>query len=168
MANPKPSSEVRRPHKKSVNFRNDPEILQRLAKVGELLLENKTAPEIAAAMQQPLGTTQNDIKRVRLLWKEEAKEDLGISRTEALLTYRKVMRAAWDKVKDVANLASADRFLTVILRAQARIDKISGLEVEHVEVSGPEGGPIEIDKIRAKRWKQIAPQLQEVADGHEQ
>jgi hypothetical protein len=159
-----PASQAQRKGKKSVSFKNDPEILARLVIVGDLMLEGKSAPAIAATLKQPLGTTKRDIARVRQLWREESKEAINSAKVDALNMYKLLIRKAWGKINDVANLATADKFMTIVLRTQARIDKITGLEVENLVVSGPQGGPVQvqdIDSVRDKRWKTIEKQLQE-------
>ena len=64
----KPARSVRRKGKKSVSFQDDPEILKRLGRVAEMMLEGKSLYEISTAQRCSIATAKRDIGRVRELW----------------------------------------------------------------------------------------------------
>jgi ribosomal protein L29 len=157
------ATRTRRPRKKSVRWMSDPEILNRLNIVAQLLLENRPAHEIAAAFDPPVGirTIRRDIARVRELWKLRAEEGLEVTRNQAQEQYLKVIQEAWSKV--TAAPERADRYLAIVISAQGNLDRLNGtLAPEKHELTGKNGGPIEtrdIDEIRQRRWQQIAEAL---------
>jgi len=164
---PKRTGDTRREGKRSVNWKDDPEILQRLAEVAVLMNKNKRAFEIAKETKVSIETTRRDIARVRELWKEDARERIANSADQAIAQYGAVLEQAWTDLKKVS-VKSNNRaaFLKIILQAQDRIDKVTGIPDP---ISGPGGGPIPIElvdteKIRKKRWQQVAPNLQKIAN----
>jgi len=167
---PKAEGDKRRRGKKNVNWKNDPEILTRLSKVSELMVQHMSALLIAQATSVSLGTAKRDIKRTRELWKEEAQDRILNSRDLAIAQYGAQIKNAWEKQKDLpATHPNLPAFMNAALRAQERIDKVTGIvDVGRVEHSGPEGGPIPVEvmnmeAIRKKRWKQITSNLGELA-----
>lgn len=164
---PKRAGDTRREGKKSVDWKEDPEILQRLAIVAQLMNKNKHAFEIAEATKLSLATAKRDIARVRELWKEDAKERLENSTDIAIAQYGAVQEQAWLDLAGIPPRSPVrSAVMNVILRAQERMDKVTGI-ADKVEHSGPGGGPIpvevtDMEAIRKKRWKQVAPQLAEL------
>jgi len=161
---PERTGDTRREGKRSVNWQDDPEILQRLAKVAVSMNRNKRSFEIAQELSVSLATAKRDIARVRVIWKQDAKERLEHSADTAIAQYGAVLGQSWEDVQNIpARSPVRVAFMNVILRAQERIDKVTGI-ADRVEHSGPGGGPIEhkvvdVEKIRAKRWQQVAPGL---------
>ncbi|MDD2920991.1 MAG: hypothetical protein PHQ36_01785 [Anaerolineales bacterium] len=156
---PTSAKRVTRKGKKSVAWDADPEILKRLAKVAAMMIEGKYSWEIAETNKCSIATAKRDIKRVREIWKMEALDKLDSLMGDSLATYTRVQAAAWSKAQ--ANPEKADRYLSVILHAQERVDKLSGVgkpETVNVEVSG-QVEVKDIDQIRDQRWKQVADSL---------
>lgn len=155
--------------KKSVNWKDDPEILQRLTIVATLMNKNKRGYEIAAETKVSLETARRDISRVRELWAEDAREHIKTAKDIALAQYSQVIHDAREdlvKVKSRGNPVRA-AYYNVILRAQKSIDSVSGI-AEKYEHSGPNGGPIPVavtnmESIRKKRWNQVADSLGDLA-----
>lgn len=165
---PDRGGDTRREGKKSVNWQEDAEILQRLVKTAELMNQNKRAWEIAIATRVSMPTAKLDIARVREMWRTDAKEHILNARDVAIAQYSQIIQQAWDDVKKVkpTNPARA-AYHNVIIRAQRQIDSVSGL-ASKVELVGAGGGPIQhevvdVEKIRKKRWKDILPSLAEMA-----
>lgn len=163
---PKLEGDARRQGKKNVDWRNDPEILQRLAEVAVLMNKNKRAFEIAKETKVSIETARRDISRVRELWKEDAMERIANSADMAIAQYGAVLEQAWTDLKKVS-VKSNNRaaFMKVILQAQDRIDKVTGIPDP---ISGPGGGPIPVsivdtEKIRKKRWDQVSGNLKGMA-----
>jgi len=165
IVSPDRTGDMRREGKKNVPWKDDPEILQRLAEVAVLMNKNKRAFEIAAETKVSIETARNDIARVRELWKEDAEERIKNAKDSAIAQYGAVLEQAWADLKKVT-VKSNNRaaFMKVILAAQDRIDKVTGIADP---ISGPGGGPIpielvDVEKIRKGRWKQISGNLADI------
>ena len=165
IVDPEREGDTRREGKKNIAWQDDPEILQRLADVAVLMNKNKRAFEIARETKVSIETARRDIARVRELWKEDAKERISNAADSAIAQYGAVLEQAWIDLKKVS-VKSNNRaaFLKVILAAQDRIDKVTGIADP---ISGPGGGPIpvelvDVEKIRKDRWKQISGNLGDI------
>jgi hypothetical protein len=159
---PEREGDTRREGKKNVPWKDDPEILQRLAEVAVLMNKNKRAFEIARETRVSIETARRDIARVRELWKEDAQERIDGAKDSAIAQYGAVLEQAWIDLKKVS-VKSNNRaaFMKVILAAQDRIDKVTGIADP---ISGPGGGPIpveivDMEKVHKKRWNQISGKL---------
>jgi len=165
---PSRAGDTRRQGKKSVNWREDPEILERLVKVAQLMNKNKRSFEIAKETRVSLGTAKLDISRVREIWKKDAKERIAHAQDNAIAQYSALIGQAWTDMQKVkATNPARAAFQNVILRAQGRMDTVSGI-ADKVEHSGPDGGPIEhkvvdVENIRKKRWDQVSNNLAQLA-----
>ena len=166
---PKREGDARREGKKNVSWRDDPEILQRLADVAVLMNKNFRAFQIARETKVSIETARRDISRVRELWKEDARDRIDNAKDIALAQYGAVIEQAWaDMKKASAKSATRPAYMNIILKAQSGINDVTGI-AKRVEHSGPGGGPIEVkpidvEKIRKKRWEQVAPGLAEIAN----
>lgn len=165
---PKAEGDKRRKGKKNLNWKDDPEILVRLSAVSEMIVKQRSAIQIAQDTKVSLGTAKRDIARVKELWKEEAHERVINSRDLAIAQYSAEIKQGWEDVI-VLPVTHPNRpaALNIILRAQERIDKVTGIGGDKVEHSGPNGGPIpvevaDVEAIRKRRWKQIAGSLAEL------
>jgi hypothetical protein len=162
---PERAGDTRRPGKKSIPWRDDPEILQRLAKVSKLMNNGSHAFEIAMETKVSLATANLDISRVREIWKADAEDRLKNSAETAIAQYGAVIAKAWEDIgKLQAKNANRAALLNVIIRAQDRIDKVTGIADP---IGGPNGGPIpielvDVEKIRKQRWKAIEGKLKEI------
>lgn len=147
-------SRVKRKGKKSVGWDSDPDILKRLEVVAELMLRGKNSWGIAEANKCSIATAKRDISRVRALWKQSALEKIDSLMGDSLATYTAVQAEAWTKMKSSPD--KSDRYLAVILSAQEKIDKISGVgkPPDPVEVN-VNIEPRDIEEIRKERWRQI-------------
>lgn len=167
LAKPKAEGDRRRKGKKNLPWNEDPEILQRLSTVAEALIKHKTALEIAQETKVSIGTAKRDITRVRELWRDDAKDRIQFSRDLAIAQYGAEIKQAWADLSTLpVTHPNRPAALNVILRAQERIDKVTGI-ADKVEHSGPDGAPIPVevtnmDEVRKQRWKQITPQLAEL------
>lgn len=168
IAKPRSEGDKRRKGKKNKNWKDDPEILLRLSKVSTLMVQHKTALDIAQDTRVSLGTAKRDIIRVRELWKEDATDRVANSKDLAIAQYGALLSQSWADVNALpATHPNRVAFMNVALRAQERIDKVTGIGGEKIEHSGPNGGPIpvevqDVEAIRKRRWKQIAPNLLEM------
>lgn len=161
---PKRAGDTRRKRKKSLAWQDDPEILTRLAYVAQLMNQNKPAYLIAEKTKVSYATAKRDMLRVREIWREDAKSRLTNTVDTALAQYGAVIEKAWDDMQSLSpgNVAITS-YMNVILRAQDRIDKVTGI-ADPVELQGKDGGPIELsiaemEKVRESRWKKIADKL---------
>lgn len=164
---PEPTGDKRREGKQNISWKEDAEILGRLAEVALLMIKGRRAFEIARETKVSIETARRDISRVRDLWKEDAKERIQNSADVAIAQYTAVQEQAWEDMKKVS-VKSNNRaaFMKVILQAQDRIDKVTGIADP---IGGPGGGPIpveivDVEKIRNKRWQQVKGNLQEISE----
>lgn len=159
---PDRAGDTRREGKESIPWQDDPEILARLADVAVLMNKNKRSYEIAFETKVSLATAKRDISRVRELWKLDATERIANAADSAIAQYGAVLEQAWIDLKKVS-VKSNNRaaFMKVILAAQDRIDKVTGIADP---IGGPGGGPIpvelvDVEAVRKARWKQISGNL---------
>ena len=156
--------DTRRKGKRSTGWKDDPEILIRLSKVAELMNQNKRSFEIASECGLSIATAKRDIARVREWWKEDAEDRLMNSVDIAIAQYGSVIQKTWSDIQGVPSRSPVrPAMMNVILRAQERIDKVTGI-ADKVEHSGPNGAPIpvevvDMEAIRKKRWKLVAGPL---------
>jgi hypothetical protein len=156
---PTKKTKVTRKGKKSIAWNDDPEILKRLGRVAEMMLDGKYSWEIAQENKCSIATAKRDVGRVREIWKSQAMEKLDNLQADSLATYNRVVAKAWRKIED--NPEKADQYLRVIIAAQERVDKLAGIgkpEQVNVNLSG-EVEVKDIDKIRDERWQQVADSL---------
>lgn len=161
---PKRAGDVEREGKKSVPWQEDAEILQRLAYVATLMNQNKPSYLIAEKTKVSLATAKRDIARVRELWREDAKARLTNTADTAIAQYGAIIEKAWQDLTILpVGHATAAAYMNIILRAQERMDKVTGI-ADPIALEGKNGGPIEmsiveIEKVRAERWKAIESKL---------
>lgn len=160
------AGDTERDDKKSINWKDDPEILQRLALVASLMNQNFNSWEIAEKTKVSISTAKRDIGRVRELWREDAKERLANTTDVAIAQYGSVIRDASEQLKK-APVSLKAQFMNVILRAQERIDKVTGI-ADPTSLTGPNGGPIpiqvtDINKIRDERWEKVQASIAALA-----
>lgn len=160
---PDRAGDVTRDGKKSVNWKDDPEILTRLAEVADLMNRNQPSYVIAQECGTSIATAKRDMLRVRELWKEFAKERLEDTVNQALVQYGTVIDKAWTEFEAVPKALKA-QFLTAVLRAQERIDKVTGI-ADPVALGNMNNKPFQVENIedvRTKRWEQVAGKIQKV------
>lgn len=165
IATPERAGDVEREGKKSIPWNEDPEILSRLADVAEMMNKNLPSWQIAAACETSIGTAKRDISRVRELWKADATERITGSKDAAIAQYGKIIYAAWEEF-EAAPKALKKGFLDSIVRAQERIDKVTGI-ADPLAIGGIPGQPVQIvdmDEVRKKRWEAIAARLEKIAE----
>src|SRR5689334_13062612 len=88
---PAAEGDARREGKKNVRWQDDPEIMNRLVKVAELMNRGKRAFEIAVTTKVSIETTRRDIARVREIWKDDAKDRLAHAKDIAIAQYAAVI-----------------------------------------------------------------------------
>lgn len=162
---PDRGGDTEREGKKSINWKEDPEILERLTTVADLMNMNQPSWVIAAETETSIATAKRDMARVRELWKEFANERLEGSLDTSLMQYGEVINKAWENYKDAPASMKA-QYLNVILKAQERIDKVSGI-ADPVDIGNRGNKPFQtedISKIREERWKQINSKVKKVAN----
>lgn len=128
-------------------WRKDPEILMRLSSVSKMMIQGARLWQIAQALGYSLGSAKNDADRVRILWKDEASEDVNENRRRSIALLRTVQEEAW-----VALRAGGDKkpknplTLRIIRECESQIMALQGTEAPiKKELTGKGGGPIEID-----------------------
>lgn len=162
---PDRSGDVTRDGKKSVNWKDDPEILTRLADVADLMNRNQPSYVIAQECSTSIATAKRDMLRVRELWKEFAKERLEDTVNQALVQYGTVIDKAWTEFESAPKALKA-QFLTAVLRAQERIDKVTGI-ADPVALGNMNNKPFQVENIedvRSKRWQQVSGKIQKVVN----
>jgi hypothetical protein len=164
---PEQTGDKRREGKKNIPWKEDPEILQRLAEVAQLMVKGKRAFEIARETKVSIETARRDIARVRELWREDYQERIANVADAAVAQYSAVQEQAWKDMQKVS-VKSNNRaaFMKIILQAQDRIDKVTGIPDP---ISGPGGGPIPLElidteAIRKKRWQSIKGNLKNITE----
>lgn len=164
----KGAKNVTRKGKKSIAWDQDPEILKRLTRVAELMLDGKYSWQIAEELRCSIATAKRDIKRVRELWKTISKEKMEDLLGDSLATYNRVQLTAWAQLR--ANPEKAAHLLKVILDAQERVDKLAGIvkpEPVEVNISG-EVVVRDIQTVREERWNQVMEMMKDVVPTGEQ
>jgi hypothetical protein len=136
----------------SKNWRNDAEILTRLAAVAEMMLRGAKSHQIAVALNESLTTAKRDIGCVRALWSEESRGEIEAVKDQSLEQYNLVITKAWAEFEK----NKSARFLSVVLDAQGKIDDIVGTRAPTLLGVG---NAKTIDEVRKKRWNQVAPAL---------
>ena len=134
-----------------------------------MMNKNMPAWEIAAECETSIATAKRDIARVRELWTRDAKERLELAKETSLAQYASVIRDAKEVLKD-ASPSLKDKYMNIILRAQERIDKVTGI-ADPVAVGGIPGQPVEvvdIEQVRQKRWDSISSRLQKVTQSEKE
>lgn len=154
-----PSAEVNRKGKKNTRFDEDPEILSRLSRVATYRLKGWPAFRIAEALGYPIGSAKRDIARVKALWRKEAKDALKNEMDAALAQYRLALTKAWELVESKPE--KADRYLTLVIQAQERIDKITGANApQEIKFTGETTVTVkDIEAVRKRRWAQVREAL---------
>lgn len=160
---PDRAGDTEREGKISIPWDEDPEILSRLAEVAQMMNKNMPSWEIAAECETSIATAKRDIARVRDLWTRDAKERLELAKETSLAQYASVIRDARESLKE-ASPSLKDKYMNIILRAQERIDKVTGI-ADPVAIGGIPGQPVEvvdIEQVRQKRWDSISSRIQKV------
>jgi hypothetical protein len=158
----KGAKNVTRKGKKPIPWNDDPEILKRLTRVAELMLDGKYAWEIAEELRTSIATAKRDIGRVRELWKTHALEKSENLFGNSLATYNRVQTRAWQGM--IKNPEKEAHYMKIILEAQEKIDKIAGVS-KPTEVNVTVNGAIEIkdiEQVRDERWEQVKDALKDV------
>ncbi len=153
---------VTRKGKKSVPWEQDPEILKRLTRVAEMVLDGKYSWQIAEEMRCSIATAKRDIRRVRDLWKSISKEKMEDLLDESLATYTRVKLTAWNHI--VRNPDKAAQLLKVITDAQEKVDKLAGImkpDTVNVNLNG-EVVVRDIQEVRDERWSQVMDIMKDV------
>ena len=156
---------VTRKGKKSVSWDQDPEILKRLTRVAEMMLDGKYSWQIAEELRCSLATAKRDIRRVRELWKTISKEKMEDLLGDSLATYTRVQLTAWNQLR--REPAKAAGLLKVILDAQEKVDKLAGIvkpDTVNVNVNG-EVVVRNIEAVREERWSQVMDMMKDVVPG---
>lgn len=164
----KGAKNVTRKGKKSIAWDQDPEILKRLTRVAELMLDGKYSWQIAEELRCSIATAKRDIKRVRELWKTTAKEDLEDLYNDSIATYKRAQLTAWNEIR--RDPKKAAQLLGVILDAQKQKERLSGLikpEPVEVNISG-EVVVRDIQTVREERWNQVMEMMKDVVPTGEQ
>jgi hypothetical protein len=131
--------------KKSVRWDRDPEILARLESVNQMMLRGAQRWQIADALDISLRTASRDINRVRILRRRAAERDVEEKVNDSVGQFQAVRQEAWlryDEIKK-ANPTAAARWLKLITEATKEIGELWGLRKLSIELSGPDGGPVE-------------------------
>jgi hypothetical protein len=145
--------------KKSVSWRNDPEILARLAQVAEMILKGERPYQIAKKFKSSLSTAKRDVVRVKTIWQEENRADIVDCKNRSVAQYRLIITKAWENYEK----NGSPKYLSVILGAQGKIDEIEGnLSAREVNLN-----VVDIETIRKKRWDAVASTLNDVLEENE-
>jgi hypothetical protein len=134
--------------KKPVAWRRDPLILQRLVRVENLHLMNITNVAIGEQLGVTEATIRNDLKRLAVLWRERAGDDIQAQKDRSIAIYRKVQNEAF-RAFQAAKDTSLNRgsYLNTIKTSEDSIAKVLGLAPDKHELSGPGGGAIPVREV---------------------
>ena len=89
VATPPPSL---RPGKKSIPWRDDPDIMQRLLLVEDYILAGSRNTEVAKLLKIAEGTVRNDRKRIAELWQDEVASEIAAMRQRSIAQMRRLQR----------------------------------------------------------------------------
>jgi len=121
----------KRKGKKSRPWRGDVDILRRLDVVATMMVQGAQSWQIAEALEVSLKTITRDRRRVRLLWKDKANDEVEECRQESLAQLRSVRMHAWDRytAKDSdGKVKNSATWLRIILEAERDIAKLEGTQ----------------------------------------
>jgi hypothetical protein len=121
---------------KSVPWRQDPDILNRLAIVANLMIGGAKVPQIAEALDMNIRTASRDIARVRELWRKAAEQTIEDRRAASLATYNEVKTRLWEEYR---RLKTSDKsvvnVLAQIASVEGEITKIEGTRIQTIDLT---------------------------------
>lgn len=115
--------------KKTIPWRDDPEILRRLDEVEDLVLSGYRNTEIAAHLGVNEITIRRDRERIAVLWRERTTNDIVAMRARSISNLRRIQRLAdndYRRAKDNDLLEQRPAYLRVQLDAEEKIIKLQG------------------------------------------
>ena len=119
-----------KPGKKSVPWREDPEILRRLATVEDLVLAGYRNTEIADHMKVSEGTIRRDRDRIATLWRDQATSDIVGMRQRSISNLRRLQRLADNEFRrgseEQERKTERPGYLRVQLDAEKEIIQLEG------------------------------------------
>lgn len=117
-----------------------------MAQVEELHLMGVTNWGIAEALNKAgitvtARTVGNDVRRLRVIWRERVGDNSEVNRDRAVQVHRRIQRAAWQEfqaVKDTSLNKSA--YLNTVKAAEDSISKVLGIEAaQKLALTDPSG-----------------------------
>lgn len=133
------------PKRGSLPWQQDPAILQRLALVEEYHLLGHTNYQVADILTER-GTTcseptvRRDLERIRSLWRERIGDSVQKHRDRAVISYRRVQRAAWQEFETTKSTSlNKSAYLNTVKSAEDSIAKVLDAypaEKHDVDVNG--------------------------------
>jgi hypothetical protein len=127
---------VKQHTKRSVNWRQDPEILQRLELVANLMLQGAKTPQMVAALGSSTRTVARDIARVRELWRKASEQTIDDRRAASLASYAEIKTRLWEEFRRLkAQDKSVIGVLAEITKVEGEITKIEGTRILNVDVT---------------------------------
>ncbi|MEE9278468.1 MAG: DeoR family transcriptional regulator [Dehalococcoidia bacterium] len=127
---PDPSPSTQAPDSTPSDWRTDPAILDRLARVERLHLRGYTARRIAAYLQCSDRTVRRDLDRLHTRWLERHHDFLLTERRHSLAAFREIERTLWTLI-DEQPAGAHNTTLPALIRALIA----GGREVRHLLTS---------------------------------
>lgn len=128
-------------------WQEDPAILERMQEGAKLRSQGQTAPEIALLQKVHISVVYEDRKRLLELRTSEAKEALEEHIENLRQQQREVIQTLSKTDRRSVNVAPLHGLLRQI---EMDIAKLDGSLVDRREISGKDGGPIQVDAARAE------------------
>jgi hypothetical protein len=122
--------------KKSIPWRQDPDILARLEVVANLMLQGAKPYQISQSLGAGLRTTSRDVARVKELWRKASEKTIEDRRAASLATYQEVKMRLWEEYRRLANdKKSTVIVLSKIAEVEGEITKIEGTRITNIDIT---------------------------------
>jgi hypothetical protein len=122
--------------KKSIPWREDPDILQRLELVANLMVQGAKTHQVASALGTGLRTASRDMARVRELWKKQSEQTIEDKRAGSVALYREVQTRLWEEYRSLKGAGkSVINVLGKIADVEDKITKIEGTQITNIDVT---------------------------------
>lgn len=127
--NPKPTKGFSGHGQKSKPWRDDPEILRRLAQVEDLVLAGYRNTEVAKALSVTEATIRRDRERCAALWRDQTSNHIVSNRLRSIANYQRIMRQADNEFRHAEQRGMLDQrpaLLRLQLEAERQITSLQG------------------------------------------
>ena len=122
--------------RKSIPWREDPDILARLEVVANLMVNGAKNPQIATALGVDLRTAGRDVARVRELWRKASEHTIEDKRAASLATYKEIQMRLWEEYRILKGAEkSTVKVLLGIADVEGEITKIEGTRIQTIDIT---------------------------------
>lgn len=122
--------------KKSIPWREDPDILQRLELVANLMIQGAKTHQIATSLGSPHRTTSRDMARVRELWRTQSEQTIEDKRAASIARYDEILTRLWKEYRKIEGEGkSTVKVLLAIATVEAEKTKIEGTRITNIDLT---------------------------------